>query len=282
MLERAFQVMGYVFKDERILAEAMTHASSAEHRLHSNERMEFLGDAVLGYVVCDHLYRNYTDLLEGDLTKIKSAVVSRRTCAIVSESLDLASMLTVGKGMSGRKDLPPSVQAGVFESVIAAIYLDGGMEAAREFILRHMSSAIDEAARSAHQHNFKSVLQHFAQKYLPGNPIYVLLDEKGPDHSKCFEVCVEIGGNRYESAWARSKKEAEQQAALRALCGLELATIDAEGIIHLTDKLPTVTTTEPETGETADAETQQPPDPPGEGGPEHASARPSSADVPPT
>jgi ribonuclease-3 len=229
MVEKAAEVLGYRFKDASLLREALTHASVANDRLQSNERMEFLGDAILGFVVCEYLYNNFADLLEGDLTKIKSAVVSRRVCAMISEDTDMAGMLDLGKGMAGRSGLPSSVAAAVLESLIAAIYLDGGMEQARAFILKHMVPFIEEAAESAHQHNFKSVLQQHAQKHLPTNPSYVLLDEKGPDHCKCFEVCVEIDGRRCGSAWANSKKEAEQNAALNALLELGLAKTGDNG-----------------------------------------------------
>ena len=237
MDNRATEVLGYQFKDEALLGEALTHASSADHRLESNERMEFFGDAILGFVVCECLYLSYPELLEGELTKIKSAVVSRRICAQISSKLNLAEMLNLGKGMIGRQELPSSVEAAVLESIIAAIYLDGGIDAAREFILKHMTPYIQEAAESAHQYNFKSVLQQYAQKHLPCNPSYILPDEKGPDHAKCFEVCVEIDGKRFASSWANSKKEAEQKAALNALTELELAKIDKKNKVTLLSPL---------------------------------------------
>jgi ribonuclease III len=144
----------------------------------------------------------------------------------------MAGMLNLGKGMAGRPELPSSVAAAVLESLIAAIYLDGGMSPARDFILKHMVPFIKEAAESAHQQNFKSVLQQHAQKHLPSNPTYVLMDEKGPDHSKCFEVCAEVNGRRCTSAWANSKKEAEQGAALNALLELGLArTLDGGRVV---------------------------------------------------
>ena len=232
MSEEVAKRLGYRFTDEGILTEALTHASSAGHRLQSNERMEFLGDAILGCVVCEFLFASYPDLLEGDLTKIKCVVVSRKVCAQISNELDLSSLLNLGKGMTTRPSLPSSVQAAVLESLIAALYLDGGMEAAKGFILQHFGPCIAHAADSAHQQNFKSVLQHYAQKCLPTAPCYVLLDEKGPDHSKCFEVCVEVEGKRYKSAWANSKKEAEQQAALHALRELGLVK-DEDGDVQL-------------------------------------------------
>lgn len=235
MPEEAQKVLGYLFKDADILREALTHASCADHRLQSNERMEFLGDAILGYVVCEYLYQNFPDLLEGDMTKIKSAVVSRKVCAKITRKIKLDELLTLGKGMAGRPSLPSSVAAAVLESIIAAIYLDGGMEAARAFIVKQVEPYITDAAASTHQQNFKSVLQQLSQKLLPCNPIYVVLDEKGPDHAKAFEVCIEIEGRRFGSAWANSKKQAEQQAALNALTELGLAEVDGKGNVHLAD-----------------------------------------------
>jgi ribonuclease-3 len=217
VIEDASKQLGYKFRDEGLLNEAITHASSAGDRLQSNERLEFLGDAILGCVVCEFLFVTYPDLLEGDLTKIKSAVVSGKVCATISNQLGLREMLNLGKGMTSRPTLPSSIEAAVLESIIAAVYLDGGMAPAKRFILKHFKPFIEDAASCAHQENFKSVLQHFAQKRLPSAPIYVILDEKGPDHSKCFEVCVEVDGRRFEPAWANSKKEAEQRAALHAL-----------------------------------------------------------------
>ena len=238
LIEEAVKYLGYRFKDERLLAEALTHASSAGHRLESNERMEFLGDAILGCIVCEHIFCQYPRLLEGELTKIKSSVVSRKVCARVSQKLALGSLLTMGKGMTGRLTLPSSVQAAVLESIIAALYLDGGLDPARAFILEHFGCYIREAAESAHHQNFKSVLQHYAQKRLPIAPAYVVLDEKGPDHSKCFEVCVEVGGRRFSSAWANSKKEAEQMAALHALRELGLAKDDTGHVVLRESILP--------------------------------------------
>lgn len=239
MIDRAFELLGYRFKDKKLLSVALTHASSADHRLGSNERLEFLGDAILGYVVCEYLFRTYPDLLEGELTKIKSAVVSRKVCAEISRQMNLASMLSLGKGVGSRSVLPGSIAAAVLEAVIAAIYLDSGIEPARRFILDRFMPYIDEAASSAHQQNFKSILQQYAQQHLPSIPAYLLLDEKGPDHSKCFEVCVEVGGRRYGSAWAGSKKEAEQKAALLALREMNLAEVESDGRVVLKIPVPT-------------------------------------------
>lgn len=219
---RAEETIGYQFKDRSLLEAALTHASYAGHRLSSNERLEFYGDSVLGMIVCEALYNQFPELLEGELTKIKSAVVSRRTCAKVACSRGLDQCVLLGKGMDGHKHLPTSICAAVYEAMIAALYFDGGLEVARRFILEDMDEHITAAAESENQQNYKSHLQQYAQKHLDTTPIYEMLDEKGPDHSKCFEVCVIIAGRRYPSAWGPSKKDSEQKAALNALRALKV------------------------------------------------------------
>lgn len=219
----AERLLGYSFENPGLLSRALTHASKADHRLESNERLEFLGDAVLGMVVCEYLFEHYQDLLEGELTKIKSNVVSRQICAEIALEMGLGDLLRLGKGMSNHDELPNSVVAAVYESIIGAIFIDGGIEAARQFILDGLRDRIEKAARSGHQYNFKSVLQQSSQQLDMDVPQYVVLDEKGPDHAKCFEVCVEIGARRFRSCWGPSKKHAEQQAALEALIELGIA-----------------------------------------------------------
>ncbi len=216
-LVRCEQRIGYSFADKSLLRAALTHASGAEHRLASNERLEFLGDAILGAVVCELLYRWFPNYLEGDLTKIKSAVVSRQTCAKISDAMNLQEFLIVGKGMTTSPSVPPSLLADVFESVLAAIYLDGGDAVSREFIERHMGPEIELAVTGDMGENYKSLLQQFAQREYGTTPVYQLLDEKGPDHNKCFKVTAQVGTQRYHSAWGRNKKEAEQRAACNAL-----------------------------------------------------------------
>jgi ribonuclease-3 len=224
-LQSVQEALGYSFSDPSLLVSALTHASSTDSRVHSNERMEFLGDAILGMVVCCELYEQFPHYLEGELTKIKSAVVSRKTCAQISHDLGLQKCLILGKGMTGRAPLPRSLAAAVYESLIAAIYLDCmDTGKVRDFVRRTMARYIKEAADSQNQHNYKSQLQQHAQKVMAATPIYELLDEKGPDHSKCFEVGVVIRNHRHASAWGPSKKEAEQKAAYLAL--RELGVID--------------------------------------------------------
>jgi ribonuclease-3 len=215
--EKCERRIGYSFQDKALLNAALTHASGALHRLASNERLEFLGDAILGAVVCELLYSLYPDYLEGDLTKIKSVVVSRQTCAKISEALGMQEFLVLGKGMTTHPSVPPSLLADVFESLIAGIYLDGGDTASREFITRYMGPEIELAATGELGGNYKSLLQQLAQRENGSTPTYHLLDEKGPDHSKCFKIAAQIGRSRYQGAWGRNKKEAEQRAARNAL-----------------------------------------------------------------
>ncbi|MGE0607480.1 MAG: ribonuclease III [Pirellulales bacterium] len=211
------QRLGYVFKDKALLRSALTHASGASHRLDSNERLEFLGDAIFGAIVCEILYEQYPRYLEGDLTRIKSVVVSRRTCTKISQALGLEEFLILGKGMTTNPNVPHSVLANLFESLVAALYLDGGDAAAREFITRHVLPEIEETVEGEHGGNFKSLLQQLAQREFGTTPVYQLLDEKGPDHSKCFKISAQIGRQRYQPAWGTNKKEAEQRAAQNAL-----------------------------------------------------------------
>ena len=223
-LEGCEKRIGYKFSDKMLLREALTHASGAQHRLVSNERLEFLGDAILGAVVCDLLFREYPDYLEGDLTKIKSIVVSRMTCAKISESLGLQEFLIIGKGMTTHPSVPASLLADVFESLIAGVFLDGGKDAAWEFVTKYIDPEIELAVGGETGGNYKSLLQQMAQREHGSTPTYQLLDEKGPDHSKCFKIAARIGRQRYQPAWGRNKKEAEQRAARNALSQLNNET----------------------------------------------------------
>ena len=230
ILEDCQKAIGYQFCRPELLRAALTHSSGADTRLASNERLEFLGDAVLGLVTCEQLYNRFPDYQEGDLTKIKSVVVSRRICARFSKAMNLGDFLFLGKGMNVHAAMPPSLLADVFESMVAAIYLDGGLEAARKFILHYLSPEIEQVAEEAHAGNYKSLLQQVAQREFSATPQYVVLDEKGPDHSKCFKIGAVIGRRTYIGAWGRNKKEAEQKAAMNAL-----AQINGEPVPFATD-----------------------------------------------
>ena len=225
-LQQIESVIDYHFSNVNLLNEAFTHSSFADNRLESNERLEFLGDAVLDLVICQSLFERFNDYLEGDLTKIKSMLVSRVTCAKLANEMHLSSFVKVGKGMEANDSISKSVAACVFESLIGAIYLDGGLEAVSKFILRVFDSLVTEADAEQHQNNFKSLLQQYAQNNMDATPAYELLDEKGPDHNKCFETAVIVNEHYFPSAWGTNKKEAEQKAAFNAL--VELGQLEDE------------------------------------------------------
>lgn len=229
-LDACEAVIGYRFRDRALLRRCLTHASASRTRLESNERLEFLGDAVLGVVVCEALFQEYPDSPEGELTRIKSDVVSRSACARMSRGMGLESFLVLGKGIAAHGRIPGSVSAAVFESLIGGIYVDGGFDVARDFILRSIPDEIASAAGSPNGVNFKSLLQQQAQREFSETPVYSVLDEKGPDHLKCFKVSAVIGAKMFPPAWGPSKKEAEQRAAQNAL-----AHLDGSAIPHLAD-----------------------------------------------
>ena len=209
--------IGYKFSDRNILKHSLTHSSIAPTRGQSNERLEFLGDAIMGAAVCEYLFESYPEYSEGELTRIKSAVVSRQTCANMSNALNFDRFLLLGKGLAIHERIPSSVLAAVFESIIAAIYLDGGWSAAQEFVLRTLREEVARVGKSTHGQNYKSQLQQIAQKNFGETPAYKMLDEKGPDHAKCFQIAAAIGSQMFPAAWGPSKKEAEQNAAQHAL-----------------------------------------------------------------
>jgi len=227
-LRQIEQIIGYEFSDKNLLVKAFTHSSAVDNRLLSNERLEFFGDSVLAVVICQALFDNFTDYLEGDLTKIKSKLVSRETCAQISGRLGLQKFLKVGKGMVSNRALSGSLAAGVLETIIAAIHIDGGFEAARDFVLRIYGPLIEQSDAEHSQGNFKSLLQQYSQEQYTATPSYILLDEKGPDHNKCFELEVTISDRHFPSAWGSNKKEAEQKAAYNALVELGVLEKTAE------------------------------------------------------
>jgi ribonuclease-3 len=217
--------LGYEFSDRELLERCLTHASVARTRLTSNERLEFLGDAILGAIVCEMLYHRFPQESEGELTRMKSVLVSRNTCAEISEQKGLSQFLFLGKGLESNGNVPMSISAAVFESLIAGVYFDGGPDAARDLVVRLLEDELEKSIEVEHGKNYKSLLQQLSQKTHGETPIYRLLDEKGPDHSKCFQVAAIIGEHTHTAAWGNSKKQAEQQAAhhaLRELQGLEI------------------------------------------------------------
>jgi ribonuclease-3 len=210
--------LGYTFDDPALLDLALTHRSYCAERGidESNERLEFLGDSVLGFVVTTHVFEEFPELPEGELAKLRAVVVSSETLARVALELDLGAALRLGKGehASGGRG-KTSILADAMEAVIAAVYLDGGMEPARALVLRTLEAAIREQATGPGGGDYKTRLQELAAQRLDQLPRYRLRHE-GPDHSKKFFATVVLGGKTYGSGDGRSKKAAEQAAAREA------------------------------------------------------------------
>jgi ribonuclease-3 len=212
--------MGYAFRNKELLRNALTHSSGADTPLAANERMEFLGDSVLSYVICDYLFKKLPNTLEGDMTKVKSSVVSRSTCQKNCKKLGLDKFLILGRGLGRSNRIPDSIFANTLEAFIAAVYLDGGMEEARKFVIRVFREDIEEMLQDSDAHNHKSVLQQHCQKFERHIPEYKVLEIKGPEHRKTFHVQVRVGTKFFPSAWGITKNEAEQRAAENALAAL--------------------------------------------------------------
>lgn len=219
-LEEFMQRIGYTFQNEAYIATALTHSSYAnewKRQLKNNERLEFLGDSVLSLVVAEHLFEHYKHLPEGELTKLRASLVCEKSLYGFAKKIDLGSMLLLGKGeehTGGRER--PSILADAFEAVIAAIYLDGGFEAARKYVLRFIPESLDTHANVGLQ-DYKTILQEIIQKNKEEKIEYVLMMESGPDHNKRFEVEVHLNSNVIGSGIGHSKKQAEQNAAKEAL-----------------------------------------------------------------
>ena len=221
----------WMFQDHELLERALTHRSFTFERGldDSNERLEFLGDAVLGFVVTTFLFETYPDLPEGELAKLRASVVSAETLAEVAAELDVGAAMRLGKGedASGGR-LKPSILADAMEAIIAAVYLDGGLGPAGEMVLRALGPRIQEHATGPGGRDYKTRLQELAARRLDQLPRYQLRHE-GPDHSRLFFATVTLRGEEFGTGEGRSKKAAEQAAARVAWERLdrEIAAVDA-------------------------------------------------------
>ncbi|MBI9011620.1 MAG: ribonuclease III [Clostridiales bacterium] len=221
-LEHLEGVLNYKFKDQSILRLALTHSSYAnELRDKSsdyNERLEFLGDSVLGIVISEYVYSEHPDFKEGELTKMRSKIVCESTLAEVAAELDLGEYMLFGKGeaLTGGRTRR-SILADAFEALIAAIYLDGGFEIVKPFIYAFMQEKIDMAEKGLIVDDYKTHLQELIQTKKDNRIKYELMEENGPDHRKLFRTAVKLNGNVIGIGEGRSKKESEQEAAKMAL-----------------------------------------------------------------
>ena len=220
------QKLNYAFHNSALLQEAMSHSSYAnEHRaahLNSNERLEFLGDSVLGFVTAEFLFRQHPDLPEGDLTRIRAALVCEQSLYEVARKLDLGRYLKLGRGEEaggGRQRI--SILADATEAVFAAVYLDGGIEAAAALIHRLLLDAEREEVVEERRRDYKTALQELVQRHADQVLTYRMVGEAGPDHDKTFAAEVLLNGEAIGAGSGHSKKEAEQAAAKAALEDLE-------------------------------------------------------------
>ena len=222
------KLLGYHFKNKDLLVKALKHrsyvyAEEGSDRIESNERLEFLGDAVLELLVTDYLFRRFEDKGEGDLTQMKSQLVSRNALARQADRLGVGTFVLLSEDeREANGGQRPSILCDALESLIGAIYLDGGLEAARSFVQRVVLTDFDRIVQQDANFNFKSKLLEYSQGMGNGHPRYLVHSEKGPDHDKIFSVEVCITGQCMGRGQGRSKKEAQQMAAKDALESLDV------------------------------------------------------------
>jgi ribonuclease III len=236
--DRFEALLGWSFRDEPLLAQALAHRSwCAEHpEVASNERLEFLGDAVLGIIVTDHVYRTYPELQEGHLAKVRASVVNADVLAEVAARIELGPCLRLGKGedaSGGRQKT--SILSDALEAVIAAVYLDGGIEAARAVVMQLFGERIADAASGPGGDDYKTRLQELAAQRFEKLPRYQVVDE-GPDHAKKFFATVMIGGAPRGQGEGGSKKQAEQAAARAAWQWLSVQGTEATDHVAAGDR----------------------------------------------
>ena len=211
--------IGYKFKNVNLLKNALTHTSYAyEHNVQSNEKLEFLGDSILEFVSSEYMYNTYIKLKEGEMTKVRATVVCEKSLYKVAMLHNFSDFLYLGKSeiMTGGNKRP-AILADSVEAVIAAIYIDGGLEPAKKFIIENLKDEIEVATKNVGKKDYKTVLQEKLQKNGDVKIEYKIINETGPDHDKTFEAEVYLNGKMLATGKGKSKKEAEMQAAQRAL-----------------------------------------------------------------
>lgn len=221
LLGELSKVLTYDFKDKDLIKTAITHtsfANEARGRVDHNERLEFLGDSVLSLSVSEFIYKTYPKLPEGSMTKLRAGVVSEFTLAKIAKSMGLGKYLRLGKGeqINGGRHRD-SILADAFEAIIAAIYLDGGLEPAKEFVIRQLADSIKNLSKSDGSWDSKTLLQELLQVSNKADIRYEIIAEDGPDHNKSFTAQISNNGKIIGTGQGKSKKEAEQMAAYNAL-----------------------------------------------------------------
>lgn len=222
-IEKLEENIGYTFKNKNLIKNALTHTSYAyEHRVQSNEKLEFLGDSILEFISSEYLYNQYTNLKEGEMTKVRATVVCEKSLYKVAILHNFSDFLYLGRSeiiTGGNKRV--AILADSVEAVIAAIYIDGGIEPARKFIVENLKKEIEIATKNVGQKDYKTVLQEELQKNGDVKIEYEIISEKGPDHNKTFEAQVSLNGKILAQGKGKSKKEAEMQAAKKAIKNCE-------------------------------------------------------------
>lgn len=211
--------LGYVFNNKELLSQALTHTSYAyENKVQSNEKLEFLGDAILEVTISKFLYNNYINLTEGEMTKVRAAVVCEQSLYEVAKKHNFSDFLHLGRSeIANHGSERPAILADSVEAVIAAIFIDSNMENAEKFIINNLKDAIKIASQHVGMKDYKTVLQEKLQTHGAVNIEYITIDESGPDHDKIFTVELKVNGETRTFGKGRSKKEAEMQAAKKAL-----------------------------------------------------------------
>lgn len=218
-MEELEKNIGYTFKNKELLKKALTHTSYAyEHGIESNEKLEFLGDSILEFISSTYLFANYSKLKEGEMTKVRATVVCEKSLYKVAKMHNFSDFLYLGKSerQSGGENRP-AILADSVEAVIAAIYLDGGIEKAQKFIIENLKEEIEIASKNVGKKDYKTVLQEKLQKHGEVEIKYTILREIGPDHDKTFEAQVECNNKKLATGIGKSKKQAEMEAAKEAL-----------------------------------------------------------------
>ena len=218
-MERLEEKIGYTFKNKELLKKALTHTSYAyEHNVESNEKLEFLGDSILEFISSIYLFENYHNLKEGEMTKVRATVVCEKSLHKGAKMHNSSDFLYLGKSdrQSGGENRP-AILADSVEAVIAAIYLDGGLEEAKRFIIDNLKEEINIASKNVGQKDYKTVLQEKLQEHGEVEIKYTIIKETGPDHDKTFEAQVECNNKKLATGRGKSKKQAEMEAAKKAL-----------------------------------------------------------------
>lgn len=225
--------IGYTFNDRNILCQALTHRSyvneAGDKSVKDNERLEFFGDSVIDFFLSELLYRRFPESREGELTRIRASLVDEESLARLAIGLGLGRYLRLGRGeeKSGGRG-KKSILADAYEALVAALYLDGGSEAARAMLGAHFSPLMERYACGMHSRDFKTEFQELAQAQNGATPRYLLTDASGPDHDRIFTVEVLVGEERFGEGSGRSKKEAEQAAARQGLARLKPLAADED------------------------------------------------------